>query len=150
MSVNDHTESYAEVTTESRRWFDFLVAETTTLDQAGVHAALLSVRIQDDMVSDRTLTQVRNLLSHVLSPTDRFAQTSASSFSLLLAPQRDLCETVSEVREIADALHDAGIQASTGFAHRRAAESLLDTWARAEAQLDRAAYRVEHRDGLTL
>jgi len=150
MSVNEQPNTYAQLTSQSRQWFDFLVAETTTLDQTGVHAALLSVRLHENIVSDRTRTQLRTLLSHVLGPTDRVAQTSHSSFSVLLAPQQDLCETVAEVRDIAEALDRAGLRASTGFAHRRASESLLDTWARAEAQLDRAAYRVEHQAGLTL
>ncbi len=150
MSVHEHSSSDTDImqsTTTS--WLSALDAETATIDKAGVHAALLSIRLHEKH-SDRTLRQMHNLLGHLLSPTDRFEQTSDDSFTVLLAPQEDLFETVTEVREIAEALERTGLHASTGFAQRRAGEPLVDTWARAEAQLDRAAYRLEHQNGLSL
>lgn len=148
MSVHDQSGSFTQNQHTTAAWFDALVTETSALDQAGVHAALLSIRLRD--ANERRLGQLKTLLGRLLSSTDRFQQTSDSSFSVLLAPQDDLYETVNEVRDIAEALDRSGILASTGFAHRRAGESLLDTWARAEAQLDRAAYRLEHQNGLML
>lgn len=150
MSVNDQANSIARDSTASREWFKTLIAETVAVDAAGVHAALLSVRIHESVASERTMKQLRTLLGRILSPTDRVEQTAPDSMSVLLAPQKDLRQTVSEVREIADALHRAGLRSSTGFAQRRVSESLLDTWARAEAQLDRASYRVESSNGITI
>lgn len=109
---------------------------------------MLSVRLRKS--SDRVMTQLQHLLERLMADTDRIEQTSSSSFSVLLTPQPNLHTTVAQVRSIAEAIDAAGIETSTGFAHRRPGESLLDTWARAEAQLDRAAYRAEHHDGLTL
>lgn len=149
MSVHDQSGSFTQNHQAPAVWHDALVEETGALDQAGVQAALLSIRLQD-ATDARSIGQLKTLLGRVLSPTDRCEQTSDISFSVLLAPQLDLSETVTEVRDIAEALDRAGIHASTGFAHRRIGESLLDTWARAEAQLDRAAYRLEHQNGLIL
>lgn len=151
MSVHEHNSSPATSTTNTTpvAWFDALVRETAAVDETGVHAALVSIGLRED-ATDRAVGQLRTLLGRMLAPTDRFEQTSEGSFSVLLAPQVDLYETVSEVRDIAEALERSGLKASTGFAQRRVGESLVDTWARAEAQLDRAAYRVEHQNGLTL
>lgn len=134
----------------ARAWLESLIADTATLDHAGVHAAMLCVRVRENHVDDRSMNRLQTLLKRLLTKTDRLSQTSPSSISVLLAPQRDLQETIAQVRSIAEVLEQSGIEASTGFAHRRAGESLLDTWARAEAQLDRAAYRVEHRNGISI
>lgn len=150
MAGNNQAHSFTRETTASSEWFQTLVAETSAVDAAGVHAALLSVRIHESVASERTMKQLRTLLGRILSPTDRVEQTANDSMSVLLAPQKDLRQTVTDVREIADALHRAGLRSSTGFAQRRVGESLLDTWARAEAQLDRASYRVETSEGITL
>ncbi len=150
MALHDHTATPASDQASASRWLDTLISDSSAFDDAGVQAAMLSVRVRNDMVSKRTMDQLRTLLSRLLSPTDRLETISDSSISILLAPQPDLQTTVAQVRSIADAVQRSGIHASTGFAHRRVGESLLDTWARAEAQLDRAVYRIEHRDGLTL
>ncbi len=131
-------------------WFDELVSETTKLEQLGVHAAMLAVRLRAPHDTTRAAAQARTLFGLILRPTDRVDQTTPVSFSVLLAPQDDLAETVRLSNQIAKALADANIVASTGFAQRRPQESLLDTWARAEAELDRAAYRIEHPNGLTI
>jgi hypothetical protein len=134
----------------SPQWFDGLVTETTVIENAGVHAAMLSVRLYTTKTPQRVASQGHTLFGRILRPTDRVEQTSPTTFSILLAPEPDLVGTVVHARAIAEALHAAGLRASTGFAQRRSGESLLDTWARAEAQLDRAVYRSEHRRGLTL
>ncbi|MFT7473119.1 MAG: hypothetical protein ACI81L_000030 [Verrucomicrobiales bacterium] len=131
-------------------WFDGLVTETTVIENAGVHAAMLSVRLYATESPQRIASQGRTLFGRILRPTDRVEQTSPTTFSILLAPEPDLVGAVVHARAIADGLHSAGLRASTGFAQRRAGESLLDTWARAEAQLDRAVYRSEHQHGLAL
>lgn len=132
----------------ARQWVESLLSDTEVVDHTGVQAAMLSVRLRKS--SDRVMTQLQHLLERLMADTDRIEQTSSSSFSVLLTPQPNLHTTVAQVRSIAEAIDAAGIETSTGFAHRRPGESLLDTWARAEAQLDRAAYRAEHHDGLTL
>lgn len=134
----------------SPQWFDGLVTETTVIENAGVHAAMLSIRLHTTDTPNRLAAQCRTLFGRILRSTDRVEQTSPTTFSILLAPEPDLVGTVVHSRAIADALHSAGLRASTGFAQRRAGESLLDTWARAEAQLDRAVYRSEHQGGITL
>lgn len=131
-------------------WFDELVSETAKLEQLGVHAAMLAVRLRVPHDTVRAAAQARTLFGLILRPTDRVDQTTPVSFSILLAPQSDLAETVRLSHRIANALTKANIEAATGFAQRRPQESLLDTWARAEAELDRAAYRVEHPNGLTI
>lgn len=146
MTIHDHLQT---TSTAAGSWLDALMAETVTIDEAGVHAALVSIRLQGE-VTQRSSARLQTLLRHQLAPTDRFEQVSESSFSVLLAPQEDLCETVNEVRDLADSIERAGIDAVTGFAQRRPREPLLDTWARAEAQLDRAAYRIEHQNGISL
>lgn len=131
-------------------WFDALVGETTQLEQLGVHAAMLSIRLRSTNDPARAAAQARTLFGLILRPTDRVDQTTPISFSILLAPQEDLAATVRRSNEISAALENANIVASTGFAQRRPQESLLDTWARAEAELDRAVYRMEHPSGITL
>lgn len=149
MSVHEQQPgSFTTNESTAAEWFETLVAETASLDQAGVHAALLSIRLNDG--DTRTFRQLTTLLGRLLSPTDRFERTSQHSVSVLLAPQDNLSETVHTARDIAQTLSRSGLDASVGFAHRRSGEPLLDTWARAEAQLDRAAYRLEHQDGLAL
>lgn len=150
MSPQPQPRSLFERSTVSSAWFDALVSETTRLEQLGVQAAMLSVRLHDQHDPARAATQARTLFGLILRPTDRLEQTTPVSFSILLAPQANLTETLGQVNTISNALSNANIDASTGFAQRRHSESLLDTWARAEAQLDRATYRAEHRDGLTI
>lgn len=153
MSNQHQTRTTAERTplaSTPSAWFDALVSETTKLEQLGVHAAMLSVRLRPSDDTTRAAAQARTLFGLILRPTDRLDQTTPISFSVLLAPQQDLAETIHLSNQIAEALAKANIDASTGFAQRRPQESLLDTWARAEAELDRAAYRVEHPNGLTI
>lgn len=133
-----------------RVWFTSLVNETTLLDQTGVHAAMLSLRVQDDGQMERRASQVQHLLGRLLRPTDRLGQTSPTSFSLLLAPLQTIADTTGHVHMLTDALKLAGLSVWAGYAQRRSGESLLDTWARAEAQADRAAFRSTHSRGLSL
>ena len=136
-------------------WFTSLVHETTHLDNVGVRAAVLSLRLQQgsreaDAEIERRSVQLRNLLGRLLRPTDRMGQTSPTAFAVLLTPLQTIVEAASHIHAISDSLRDAGLLVSAGFAHRRDGESLLDTWARAEAQADRAAFRAHIADGLQL
>ena len=131
-------------------WFTTLVHETTLLDQTGVHAAMLSLRVKDDGQMERRASQIENLLGRLLRPTDQLGQTSPTSFSLLLVPLQSIADTTSHVHMLTDALKLAGLSIWAGYAQRRPGESLLDTWARAEAQADRAAFRATHSRGLSL
>lgn len=131
-------------------WFTALVRETAELDRTGVGAAVLSLRLTAEGETSRNATQVRHLLRRLLRPTDRVGQLSPTVFSVLLAPLDSIADTASQIHALTTALSDAGLTASAGFAHRRDSESLLDTWARADAQSDRAAYRAEHHEGLRL
>jgi len=131
-------------------WFTALVRETAQLDQTGVGAAVLSLRLNQDEDNERHAIQVLNLLRRLLRPTDQLGQPSKTAISVLLAPLESLRDTASHVHTLTTALNDAGLSVSAGFAHRREGESLLDTWARAEAQSDRAAFRLKHKSGLRL
>lgn len=129
-------------------WFTALVDETTDLERLGIGAAVLSLRLHADGDVERCSTHMVHLLRRLLRPTDRMGRCSTTTFSVLLAPLNTITETASHIHSLTTALDNAGLTVSAGFAHRRAGESLLDTWARAEAQADRAAYRLEHREGL--
>lgn len=136
-------------------WFTSLIHETTKLDHVGVRAAVLSLRLQHgaeelDADVERRAIQLRNLLGRLLRPTDQMGQTSPTTFAVLLAPLQTIVEAASHIHAISDSLQDAGLLVSAGFAHRRDGESLLDTWARAEAQADRAAFRSHIAEGLHL
>lgn len=69
---------------------------------------------------------------------------------MLLTPASELTNTVNVVRSFSATLHAHRISAVTAFAFRRPGENLIDTWARAEAELDRASYRAEHGGGISL
>jgi hypothetical protein len=131
-------------------WFTSLVHETTQLERTGVHAAMLSLRVRDDGQIERRASQIQHLLARLLRPTDQLGQTSPTSFSLLLAPLQSIADTTSHVHMLTGALKEAGLSVWAGYAQRRSGESLLDTWARAEAQADRAAFRAAHSQGLNL
>ena len=131
-------------------WFSTLVRETAELDHTGVSAAVLSIRLPDDVDDDRQGPRIHNLLGRLVRQTDCIGQPSDRTFSVLLAPLDSITDTASQVHALTDALERAGFRVVVGFAHRRRDESLLDTWARAEAEADRAAYRADNRGGLVL
>jgi hypothetical protein len=149
-SANSPAEQREIHDTDEPLWFTSLVHETTQLDRTGVHAAMLSLRVKDDGQIERRASQVKHLLGRLLRPTDQLGQTSPTSFSLLLAPLQSIADTTSHVHMLTEALKSAGLSVWAGYAQRRSGESLLDTWARAEAQADRAAFRSTHSGGLRL
>lgn len=124
-------------------WSDLLVQETAEIDRAGVSAAIVAVRLTADNEADLATDARRaeSLLRRRLRPSDRFGASSPNSFSLLLSPTNEITETIEQVRNYGKTLFDHRIPARTAFAHRRPHESLVDTWARSEAELDRVLYR---------
>lgn len=132
------------------QWFSELVGGTAHIDSTGVSAAVLSIRLRDDVDLDRRSVQAMNLLRRMIRPTDRLGHPAPAAFSVLLVPLESLADTAAHVNSLAQGFENAGIAVSVGFAHRRPTESLLDTWARAEAEVDRATFRVETSGGLML
>lgn len=133
-------------------WRDLLVQETHEIELAGVNAAVVSVRLiaADGSLLTQAASRAEHLLNTLLRPTDRIGHPEPNSFVVLLSPTNELTETVERVRLYGKSLSQHKIQALTAFAHRRTGEALVNTWARAEAELDRAHYRSLHEDGLCL
>lgn len=132
------------------QWFSALVTETAEIDHTGVSAAVLSIRLRTEHDLDRKTVQALNLLRRMIRPTDRLGHPASSAFSVLLVPLESIADAAAHVNSLAQSLDMAGLDVSVGFAHRRAGESLLDTWARAEAEVDRATFRAETSAGLVL
>lgn len=141
-----------DTTTLVSAWRDLLVQETTEIDQAGVNAAVVAFRLVEtgESPSSDPGARIGRLVGRRVRSTDRLGATSASSFAMLLSPANALTETVDVVHSYSKVLADHRIPALTAFAFRRPAESLVDTWARAEAELDRAQYRSTHASGINL
>ena len=131
-------------------WRDLLVNETRELDLAGVSAAVVTVRLLAEDVAALTdaAAQAEEVLQNLLRRTDRLGHPEPNSFVLLLSPTNELTETVGRMQHYGQALLTHQIRSLTAFAHRRPSEPLVNTWARAEAELDRAHYRSVHRDGV--
>ena len=150
MSNQPFTRTRIDGSSPTAEWFDTLVAEAAHLDQLGVKSAMVSMHLLANGDPRRAASQARTLFGLTLRPTDRVEQTSSLSFSLLLSPQENLVETVMLTNSIAAKFRKADIRVLSGYAHRRPGESLVTTWARAEAELDCLLYRRERAKGITL
>lgn len=135
---------------QAQQWASFLGEEQRRFDEAGVRSGVVSVRIHaDDPVTE--MRRVVRLLTVVLPQTDRFAVTSSTDVSIIHSPVHSWPEFLTWARRIDSLLAESNIDAIVGFAHRRSDEDLVDTWARADAELDRAAFRSQQSPGsLTL
>ena len=133
-------------------WRDLLVTETAEVERAGVNAAVVALRLTQKHGTGHfeDLDRVSGLVRRRLRSTDRLGATSQNSFAVLLSPANELTETVETVRRYNALLVDHRIPAFTAFAFRRPSESLIDTWARSEAELDRVLYRSVHGKGISL
>ncbi len=133
-------------------WRELLLTETDELDRAGVHAAIVAIRIEGDNVAAATRSTQRaaSLLARRIRPTDRLGTPDSSSLAVLLSPSIELTQTIEQVRGLSLAMSNHQIQAVTAFAHRRPNEVLLETWARAEAEVDRAIFRRLHGAGISI
>ncbi len=133
-------------------WRDLLVHETNEIELAGVNAAVISMRLVQTNVTllSKDALRTNDLLTGLLRPTDRIGHPELRSFVVLLSPTNELTQTIERVRLYGQTLSDNGVSALTAFAHRRVNEALVNTWARAEAELDRAHYRSIHEDGIRL
>jgi len=131
-------------------WKKFLEDENRIVADTGVRVGIISVDLagahdnpeRDAVLRDRAV----RLLSRRIARTDRLAVTSNSSLAILRAPLDSVPSVERQARDLALQLFGAGLDAAVGFAHRRTGEDLMDTWARADAQADRALYRLERAD----
>ena len=133
-------------------WREVLDAETTHVDSAGIQAAVVVARLTEpiDLSESDANKAADNVLRGCLNPTDRFGRTAPNDFSVLLAPTTELRETIRRVHQINRTLADHGYDAVCSFAHRRPHERLVDSWARAQAELDRRVFRDTHGGGLSI
>lgn len=129
-------------TLSTNQWVELLRAETDRLELTGVLGAVLTIGVDDD---ERTLRQIMNLLGRYLTSPSTVSQTDHETLSVLLLPVFDFVSLHTQVHEISEMLQSAGLSASISFALRRTDEPLLDTWARAEAERDRVAFRSIRR-----
>ena len=132
-------------------WTEYLESETARMDTLGLRSGLISVTLGDPDVDAGQYSVARDralrLLIHTISPTSRLAPTSARSIAVLEAPLTSLHDLERHARSISTRLAVAGLTAAVGYAHRRSDEPLLDTWARSDAEADRAAFRLHHPEG---
>lgn len=132
-------------------WPSFLDTESARLDEIGLRAGVISIALDGSGQELRDRLQGRDralrLLGHSISPSSRFASTSDRSIAVLHAPLIALPDLERQAQRLVTRLSVAGIRAAVGFAHRRVGEHLLDTWARADAEADRAEFRQQHPDG---
>ena len=150
-SKKDLTSGRQTAALDRAAWRAFLDQENRIVAETGARVGIISVDLagphddpeRDQLLRDRAVRLLRRLLGR----TDRIATTSSSSLAILRAPLESLPGLERQARDLALQLYGAGLDAAVGFAHRRAGEDLMDTWARADAQADRALYRLEHPDG---
>ena len=130
-----------QATSQSTAWSKMLIEETPLIDQTGVLAGLVSIDLRG--ADERTSHQVAALVRHKLTRTDELHMSADGTPSLLLTPVLGLVDLHQRVHELHMHIDNAGYEATVGYALRRPAESLLDTWARAVAETDRAAFQAE-------
>lgn len=132
-----------------------LVAEDARFAEVGVHAAMISLDFraqEDDPQRDKLIRSraVRFLQVH-LSSSDLIGEVCTHRLCVLRAPVESLAALNAFTRGLSLQLQVAGLPAAAGFAYRRTDESLFDTWARADAQVDRIVFRnLRTPDGLIL
>lgn len=132
-----------------------LVAEDARFKEVGVQAAMISLDFQTDGSDSARDQLIRSrairFLQARLSSSDLISEVCTHRLSILMAPVESLAALNAFTRDLSLQLEVAGLPAAAGFAHRRQNESLFDTWARADAQVDRIIFR-NHRtpNGLVL
>ena len=130
-----------------QQWQAFLREENRIVAETGIRVGIISIDLagphddpaRDELLRDRAV----RLLRRRMARTDRIAITSNSSLAILRAPLESVPSVERQARNLALELYGAGLDAAVGFAHRRAGEDLMDTWARADAHADRALHRLE-------
>ena len=122
-------------------WTQYLAAETRRLDETGVAAAIVSIRLTT--TDERVQRQVVALLGHVLNPTDTFDLGPKKEIFVLLAPVQGIVALADRVRELHGKLAKLGAGPVTGYAARRDDEDLVATLARADANVDRTTFRQQ-------
>jgi len=123
----------------SRYWQHLLASEGERLDRFGINAALLTIQTRSS--DEREILRLYRLLEINARNTDQLHRVDERHFALLLTPIEDLTSTVRRANDLHDQANRHNLDGSIGFALRRPQESLLDTWARADAELDRLHFR---------
>ncbi len=131
--------------THTSQWQELLRNEAAHIDQIGIHAAVIVVQTEASLdltvAKSSAKTSATSALRLAMRPTDRVASTSPLQHSILLSPVEDFQETIKRVQEVNSRLAATGVSSVSAFAHRRREESLLQTWARAQGELDRCLFR---------
>ena len=130
-NFNDH-----QIEITASRWSDVLTAETARIEETGVKAAILSIQHGD--LDERQTRQLHTLFQRSLTPADRPRIAGDGSLTALLTPVDGLGALQHRLRRLHKAARGHGLEIHIAFALRRPKESLLDTWARADAELDRS------------
>lgn len=129
--------------TSHESWLNTLISEGPRLDETGTKAALFALRV--DKANEREAVQLFNLLRAATNRTDQIRQIGDRRYAVLLSPVEDIATVARRAQALQDKARGHNLPATIGFAIRRSHESLLDTWARAEAELDRVQFRNEMR-----
>jgi len=138
---HQHNSAIGEIQVSSNGWVDLLTGESPRLDETGTLAGVASIRL---LRSDRRSTQqAHTLLRRSIGRLDSAHVLDEGQLCVFLAPIDGLTDLSVRVHELYDLLSKANLEATVGFAMRRQLEELLDTWARAEAELDRLTFRAE-------
>lgn len=149
MSMIEGTQHHSTETTvlSADEWVALLTEESVRLHSLGIRSGVISIDFSATTDPGLFRDRAVRLLRRGLRSTDRIGLTSEGSLAILHAPLPSLPELDRMSRQIDVHLDGAGMPASIGFAHRRTGEDLLDTFARADAQADRASFRREHPSG---
>lgn len=128
-------------------WRTLLDEETPRLDAFGLASGIITVTIDEELALPLSAaTRVDNLLSHIVIGTDRAHRVARDTFGVLVTPLGGLVELREKADRIAQKLDDAGLSCTLGWAMRRFDEHLLDTSARADAEVDRLKFSLaRHR-----
>ncbi len=141
MTAQQHLTNSTHASSRSASWAKYLATETRRLDETGVAAAIISIRLGSD--DERIQRQVVGFLGHTLRPTDTFDLGPNNEISILLAPINGTVALTERVRVLHNRIAKLGGVPFTGYAPRRTDEDLVATLARADASADRAAFRRE-------
>lgn len=130
-----------------RSWCNLLTAETVHLDELGLNSGITVIELTGDAEVVIARRRALRILQPILSPTDRCGTISRSRIAVLHSPTESFVQFVRWSGQINKMLSEQDITTAAAFAQRRSDESLLDTFARADAELDRLIFRSELASG---
>ena len=123
-----------------QQWKSFLAAETVRAEETGTAAAIWTIRPGE--LDERQSRQLDKLIWLSLASTDRLHQTPRGDLCALLMPVGDMMSLQHRAVRLWKAATGHRLDVQIGYARRRPNEALLDTWARSDAELDRAEFRI--------